>query len=205
MYHASELQYLFGVRYPYLLGASDYTVAERVLMRGVQQMWAGVARGDTDATTMESPTIPWHTGQDDTDGALAWPVFSVDEPWLLQLEASSEAGDLSERPWAVVEASGNGSATRCSFWRHVAGYYDHDVAGVPSDGLSDGGENDGIAVQVIMLVVLLVCCVVGMSHRRKALKGGSYETLQATDTQSDHRQAPASPRKPGDKLDTASP
>ena len=188
VYHASELQYIFDVQYPYLLGASGYTVAERVLMRGIQHMWAGVARGGTDATT--------HTP--------AWPVFSVEEPWVLQLEASSEADDLSERLWAVAEYSGNRSVARCSFWGHVAGHYGRDSAGAVSDGPSDDLDI-GVAVLVLALIVLFACCFVGARQRHKALKSGSYKSLQSTDTQFDHMQSPASTSKTGDNLTTGSP
>ena len=169
-------------------------------MRGVQRMWTRVVRGVTDASTMQSPTMQRHTGQENADGPLAWPVFSVEEPWVLQLEASSDAGDLKERPFVVVEASGNGSASRCRFWRHVTGYYDRGIAGAPHDGSIDDGYNDGVVMLAILLIALLVCCFVRATHRREVLKSGSYESLQATDTQSDHMQASAGISKPGDKL-----
>ena len=65
--------------------------------------------------------------------------------------------------------------------------------------------DDGIAVLVIVVIVLLVCCFVGTTQRRKTLKSGSYESLQAADTQSDHVQAPASTSKSSDTANTASP
>ena len=200
VYHASELQYLFGVQYPYLLGASDYTAAEHMLMRSVQRMWTRIARGVTNASTTPSPTMQQHTGQGNADGALAWPVFSVVEPWVLQLEALSEAGDLKERPLVVVEASGNGSAARCRFWGQVADYYDRGIPGAPHNGPIDGGFNDGVVVLATVLIALLVCCFMGTTLRRKVLKSGSYESLQTTDTLSDQIQASAGTSKTDDKL-----
>ena len=207
VYHASELQYLFDVRYPYLLGASDYTVAERVLMRGVQRKWAAVARGATAAQHEVD------TGREGTDDKVAWPAFSGEEPWVLQLEAAKE--DLSEGLQAVVAGS-----ARCSFWEHVAGYYDHDTDGVPPWSLGSEQANDNgthwrqteaerhkdvsVVLPLVLVVLLVGCC--WMASRGKAMKSGSYESLQATDIQSDqvpHQgslQAPAGKRKREDKL-----
>lgn len=212
VYHASELQYLFDVRYPYLLGASDYTAAERELMRGVQRTWAAVARG---ATAAQHEVDAGHEG---ADGKLAWPAFSGEEPWVLQLEAST--GDLSKGLRPVI--AGSASAARCSFWEHEVGYYGHDTGATPwprgggqaNDHGTHRRETEGerhkerSAVLPIALVVLLVgCCWMGTASRRKATKSGSYESLQVTDIQSDQGrlQAPAGKSKRVDKLPAARP
>lgn len=186
MYHASELQYIFDVRYPYLLGASDYTAAERALMRSMQRMWAAVARGYTGGSiahnNMSTEHAPESVGPGD---ALTWLAFSTKEPWLLQLEAASEAAHPSEGSWRLV--NGTKSATRCSFWEHAVGYYsmNRDTADAKTNQASITDSSvDGVLGSV--LILLLVGGLTGMGCRRRTPKSGSYESLQASDTQSEH-------------------
>eukprot|EP01046_Picozoa_sp_COSAG06_P047557 COSAG06_NODE_6943_length_2704_cov_7.914377_3_plen_130_part_00 len=88
-------RYLFDVRYPYLLGAPDYTPAERTLMRSIQRMWADVARGGPRRLSAAE------SGGDDVaaagDVARQWPSFSAAHPWSLQLEVPQD-GSLLEAP-----------------------------------------------------------------------------------------------------------
>jgi hypothetical protein len=86
------------VRYPYLLGASDYTPAERTLMRSIQRIWADVARGGPRRLSAAESG-----GGDDAaaatgDTARQWPSFSAAHPWSLQLEVPQDGSLLSKAP-----------------------------------------------------------------------------------------------------------
>ena len=96
--NVARSRYLFDVRYPYLLGASDYTPAERTLMRSIQRIWADVARGGPRRLSAAESG-----GGDDAaaaagDTARQWPSFSAAHPWSLQLEVPQDGSLLSKAP-----------------------------------------------------------------------------------------------------------
>jgi len=159
VYHASDLQYLFDVRYPYLLGASDFSAQERELISAMRRLWSAVAVGDA--------------------GALGvWPQLSVDSPSVLSLEAADEnAPPGGEAGLRVTDAA----AAQCAFWE-AAGFYNRSAApeqtaGAPSHTDRRGVEADSSSPLGVAVFCVLVVggTVLGVGVRGLRRRGADHE------------------------------
>lgn len=94
-YHASELQYLFGLTPPYPLTPAPpaLTAAQRSLSEKMISFWAGFARSGNP------------NGSGSGSGSVVWPVFKNGAEGLLSLE-----------PAGVRVSTSFASEHRCGFW-----------------------------------------------------------------------------------------